>query len=1192
VRLTPRAVVPPAARAATARWMRRPAGSAARYAGAAAGWLAALAATLALAPQISRANFILFSVAVPFAAWYAGAAVGVALAAASVLAIDFFLVPPLYLLGPATRGMVVTFAVLSTAAAVVGALTRAADAARRHADEHAMLLQDQALELEQQAEEAQVLVDELARANQDLEAVTLHAEASRDQAQADRARLQRLFDSLPDATAVFDAESRFTYLNPVAMEVLRAMGRDPAALIGRSIWDEFPRLRAAPLHREVASALREERAVAVEHRSEDDARWFETRVVPMGDGAVTYSRDVTSRRQADARLRDDEARFRHLFVANPLPMWVVDAATSAVLDVNEAAQRSYGYSRERFLRLTPADLAASPGPAEADGASPAGATVHRTSDGTRLEVELSTRRIDFEGRPALLTLAVDVTERRRAAAREHFLAHASELLASSLDREGTLAHVAQLAVPTLADWCSVELVGSDGAVELLAVAHVDPARVEYARELRRRYPRPADSATGVAAVLRTGRSEFYPHVPDEALAASARDPEHLAILREIGFRSVIMSPLSSNGRTVGVLTLVTAESGRRFVEADVGVAEELGRRAALALDNARLYAAEQSARLSAEAAVARTERLQAVTAALSATLTPTQVAHAVVEHGVAAVGARAGAVAVLDESGTALVLLDSVGYPAEAVERYRRMSLDMDFPLTEAARLGESIILHTTEEREARYPHLGELRRANGAGPMMTVPLAIEGRRVGVLGINFPHTVAIGDEDRRFVLALAQQCAQALDRARLYDLEQTARRSAERLQALTAALAEATTPAAVGAVVLAQGVRALGARAGVVALRTAAGDALEVVASTGYPPEACMGPGRRWPADATIPIADATRRGEPVLVESMAAWRERYPGGYTPPRTGDAAWAALPVGAAAGDDAGAAGAAGALLWTFDGSRHFANADRALMDTVARLCTQALERARLFEAERAARQEAQAANRIKSDFLATMSHELRTPLNAIGGYAELLEMGIRGPVTDQQRTDLARIQRSQRHLLALVNDVLNFVRLDAGQVHYEIADVPVAELLADVAALVSPQLAAKELRFTTQADAGPLVVRGDRDKVAQILLNLLSNAIKFTPPGGSVTLACAPGDGAAGPVVRLSVADTGLGIAPDYLESIFEPFVQVQRGLTRTSEGTGLGLAISRDLAQAMQGDLRVDTTLGAGSTFTLTLPAG
>jgi PAS domain S-box-containing protein len=237
-----------------------------------------------------------------------------------------------------------------------------------------------------------------------------------------------------------------------------------------------------------------------------------------------------------------------------------------------------------------------------------------------------------------------------------------------------------------------------------------------------------------------------------------------------------------------------------------------------------------------------------------------------------------------------------------------------------------------------------------------------------------------------------------------------------------------------------------------------------------------------------------------------------------------------------------------------------------------------------EAE-AARAEADAANRAKTEFLAVMSHELRTPLNAIAGYADLLRMGIRGPVTPQQLDDLERIARSERTLLALVNDVLNYARMEAGQVHYADERVVVASLLADIEALVLPQLEAKNLQFTLGECDADLAVRADPDKVQQILVNLMSNAVKFTPPGGSVDVTC----GGDASVVRIRARDTGIGIPPDKLQLIFEPFVQLDRSLTSTKEGSGLGLAISRDLARAMGGDLGVESTVGRGSTFVLTL---
>ncbi len=245
----------------------------------------------------------------------------------------------------------------------------------------------------------------------------------------------------------------------------------------------------------------------------------------------------------------------------------------------------------------------------------------------------------------------------------------------------------------------------------------------------------------------------------------------------------------------------------------------------------------------------------------------------------------------------------------------------------------------------------------------------------------------------------------------------------------------------------------------------------------------------------------------------------------------------------------------------------------------------LERTEELEHQRAAAEEA---NRAKSSFLAVMSHELRTPLNAISGYVQLLEMGIHGPVTEAQLGALDRVGRSQKHLLRLINDVLNLARIESGRMEYVLENVEIGELLASVTPMVEPQLAAKELEFAVDVGEGA-TVRADREKVQQILLNLLSNAIKFTPPGGGVSVDAATRPGRP-EEVYLRVADTGIGIPPEKQASVFEPFVQVDMSRTRNAEGTGLGLAISRDLARGMGGDLRVRSEPGRGSTFTLTLP--
>jgi len=242
---------------------------------------------------------------------------------------------------------------------------------------------------------------------------------------------------------------------------------------------------------------------------------------------------------------------------------------------------------------------------------------------------------------------------------------------------------------------------------------------------------------------------------------------------------------------------------------------------------------------------------------------------------------------------------------------------------------------------------------------------------------------------------------------------------------------------------------------------------------------------------------------------------------------------------------------------------------------------------ILTSEREARAESDRANRAKADFLAIMSHELRTPLNAIGGYAQLMSLGIRGEVTLEQALDLQRIQVNQRHLLGLINSILNFTKLEAGQIQFKVTTVALAPLLMGLDDLIGPQMRAKSLRFSVRECDPDLHVRADGEKLRQILLNLLTNALKFTEREGVVSISCH----SEANRVDISVSDTGRGINSERLASAFEPFVQIDRHMTSENEqGVGLGLPISRKLARDMNGELRATSEVGVGSTFTLSIP--
>lgn len=486
-------------------------------------------------------------------------------------------------------------------------------------------------------------------------------------------------------------------------------------------------------------------------------------------------------------------------------------------------------------------------------------------------------------------------------------------------------------------------------------------------------------------------------------------------------------------------------------------------------------------------------------------------------------------------------------------------------------------LAETDEEREA-YAVLAP-------SSALIVPLAAHRVKGAVAFCRGAGRAGFAPAELALAEDLARRAGGALDNARLYEEAERARERTQRLQEVTARLAAVLPRDEVARLFVTQVRAALGARTAWLSLLSNDGRELVAAADEGFDAGTIARFGR-VPMDVPMPATDVVRTSGALWYPSRAALWEAYPTLREPMHGMEQeAVALLPVTAGSS-------ILGVMTIGFAEPRDITADELAFATALAQQCGQALERARLYEAERearaeaeAARSEAEEANLAKSEFLARMSHDLRTPLNAIGGYTELVEMEIHGPVTAEQAQVLQRIRRAQQHLLTLINDILSFARLEAGQVRLELEDVQVSHALMELRPLMEPQAEANGLRLDA-AGGEDVFVRADRERLIQILLNLVSNAVKFTPSGGEVSITCAdtPGE------VSIHVRDTGPGIPGDRLEEIFDPFVQVGRSSAERRQGVGLGLAISRELARMMEGDLSVRSVVGEGSTFVLTLP--
>jgi signal transduction histidine kinase/ActR/RegA family two-component response regulator len=787
-----------------------------------------------------------------------------------------------------------------------------------------------------------------------------------------------------------------------------------------------------------------------------------------------------------------------------------------------------------------------------------------------------------QGRRALLTEVKRrrelEAERERQLAVEQFLNEAGRILGSSLDYEATVRHVAELAVPTFADLCFLDLLDESGsAFDRVAVGHHRPEDAELARALEHECSLAEGGSVGVAGVIQERNPRLIRELTPETMHVLACDERHLDALQRANALSCVTAPLLARGRAMGAITLVSCV--RHMDERDQALAQGFARSAAAAIDNARLFRAEARARQ-------RTARMQEVTAALSRASTARDVAEVACRIGSEAMEAHSGALWLGQLDGS-LHLAGSWGTPRSFMDQFRVVPAGaVGIPAFDVVREAQATWVETEEDYRRDSPEIYEsVKRANRLSAYGAVPLFTEGRAAGV--IVFAHQIGhrYDADERAFYANLAEICSQALDRARLLDVE---RRSNERLgllaragEALWASLdVEETLRGLVHLMVP--------AFADLASVFMLEGEELRPVDVAHSDPSLAglvaeiveRYPSKRSEAAGLGAVLRSKKThwlstvGDDLL-RRIAHDEEHF---LALKRLAPRSSIVTPV--FAGDEGGAV----VLFLTAESERVYDKGDCEFAEEIARRAGLAIERARLHRAAERAARRAEEANRVKDEFLATVSHELRTPLTAIGGWSEIIARKAIDPTITK---GLDVIRRNVRVQAKIIDDILDVSRIITGKMKLEMGPVDMTAIARDALDVVRPSVDAKGLGLAFQAPESACVLVGDAARLQQIVWNLLSNAVKFTDAGGRVTLQVEQ----EGSSVVVTVSDTGRGIEPGFLPYVFDRFRQADGSSTRRFGGLGLGLAIVRHIVELHGGHVAAESPgSGQGATFRVDLP--
>ncbi|MDZ8183385.1 MAG: ATP-binding protein [Nostoc sp. ChiSLP02] len=637
--------------------------------------------------------------------------------------------------------------------------------------------------------------------------------------QSPEERLAAILDNIAEASIETNNTGYVTFVNK---KIEQLLGTNRGNLLGKPLWEVFPPGTKTELSQQYHQAISQQATVEFEEFYPTLACSVAVRLIPIASGVLAYFLDITEQKELETTLRKEQ-NFLNVLLDNVQAGIVACDAEGRLKLFNQAARLFHGLPEEPLLPeewakqydlylpdgKTPMNTADIPlfralqgeqvknlemaivpkqgvarilsanGQAIVDANGNKQGAVVVMHDITNVFEELRLRQQAEEKRVQLVREQVARAAAQAAQQQSAFLAEVSATLASSLDYEQTLKSIANLAVPYFGDWCSIDLLNEDGTISRVAVAHSDPEKVKLGWEIAQRYPRHLDDGYGVSAVMQTGQMEVALEITDEQLRDAIQDLEYLQLLRDLGLKSCLIAPLIARERVLGTISFVFAESNRYYSMMDLALAEDLAQRAAIAIDNARLYQAAQEARQAAEKAADRTTRLQTVTAALSESLTASQVAEVIAEQSMAALEAASALVVLVSEDRTELEIVKAIGYHTGSLESWRRFPIDSPVPLADAIRAGEPVWIETLADRVRRYPHLEQGYRAYDFSSWMSIPLVTQGKAIGGLSLAFKEFQPLSQDDREFVLALSRQCAQAIVRAQLYETERQARAEAE-----------------------------------------------------------------------------------------------------------------------------------------------------------------------------------------------------------------------------------------------------------------------------------------------------------------------------------------------------------------------------------------------------------------------------